>query len=75
MTPEKENCKNIIYFDNAIISNRGKIKREQNLRYNLTIWSDNDDFGILNEISNFFTFVQLMDSLVNVNRAIIVVGC
>ena len=34
--------KNRIYFANAIMSNRIKIKIEQNLRYNLTIWKKND---------------------------------
>ena len=38
------------------MSNRRKIKVEQNLRYNLTTWSENDAFGILNEISAIFTF-------------------
>ena len=56
------------------MSNRKKIKGEQNLRYNLTIWSDNDAFNILNEISENVTLVQLMDSLGNVNHDIIIVG-
>ena len=51
LTLEKENFKNRIHFANAIMSNRRKIKGEQNLRYNLTIWSENDAFDILNEIS------------------------
>ena len=34
----------------------------------------NDTFVILNDISEIFTLVQLMDSLGNVNRAIIIVG-
>ena len=74
MTLEKENCKNIIHFANAIMSNRRKIKVEQNLRYNLMIWSKNDAFYILNEISEFFTLVQLLESLGNENLAIIIVG-
>ena len=56
------------------MSNRIKIKGEQNLRYNLTIWSKNDAFDILNDISENFTLVQLMESLGNVNHAIIIVG-
>ena len=56
------------------MSNRRKIKGEQNLRYNLTIWNKNDAFDILNEISENVTLVQLMDSLGNVNHAIIIVG-
>ena len=69
MTLEKENCKNIFHFANAIISNRRKIKGEQNLRYNMTIWRGKYAFDILNDISENFTLVQLMDSLGNVNHA------
>ena len=63
LTLGKNNCKNRIHFANDIMSNRRKIKGEQNLRYNLTIWSKNDSFDILNDISENFTLVQLMDSL------------
>ena len=53
---------------------RKKTKGEQNLRYNLIIWSKNDNFDILNEISENITLIQLMDPLGNVNRAIIIVA-
>ena len=56
------------------MSNRRKIKGERNLRYNLTIWSENCAFGILNDIIENVTLVHLMDSLVNLNCAIIIVG-
>ena len=56
------------------MKNRGKIKGEQNLQYNLTRWKENDDFDILNDISEDVTLVQLMDSLGNVTHAISVVG-
>ena len=56
------------------MKNRRKIKGEQNLQYNLTIWKRNDNFDILNDISECVTLVQLMDSLGNVNHAIIIVG-
>ena len=74
LTPDKDNCKNGINFANAIISNRRKIKGEQNLRYNMTIWRKNYAFDILNDIGENFTLVQLMDSLGNVNHTIIIVG-
>ena len=74
MTLKIEKCKNIIHFANAIMSNRRKIKGEQNLRYNLTIWKKNDAFDILNDISENVTLVQLMDSLGNVNHAISILG-
>ena len=38
------------------------------------IWRGNDAFDILNDISEHFTLVQLMDSLVNVNNDISIVG-
>ena len=57
------------------MKNRRKIKGEQNLQYNLTMWKKNDDFDVLNDISEDVTLVQLMDSIVNVNRAISIVGC
>ena len=56
------------------MSNRRRIKGEQNLRYNLTIWKKNDAFDILNDISENVTLVQLMDSLVNMNHATSIVG-
>ena len=49
------------------MSNRRKIKGDQNLRYNMTIRKGNDAFGILNDISENVTLVQLVDSLGNVN--------
>ena len=54
--------------------NRRKIKGEQNLIYNLTIWSKNDAFDILNDIIEDTTLVQLMELLGNVNRAISIIG-
>ena len=51
------------------MTNRRKIKGDQNLRYNLTIWKKNDAFDILNDIRDNVTLVQLMDSIGNVNRA------
>ena len=53
---------------------RRKIKGEQNIQYNLTIWKKNDYFDILNDISEDVTLEQLMDSLVNVNHVISIVG-
>ena len=45
-------------------------KVEQNLQYNMMIRNKNDDFDILNHIIEDVTFLQLMDSLGNVNHAI-----
>ena len=51
------------------MKNRIKIKGEQNLKYDLTIWKKNDDFDILNDIGEDVTLVKLMESLGNVNTA------
>ena len=56
-TQEKEKFKNIINFANAIMLNRIMIKGEQNLRYNLIIWSKKYAFDILNDISGNVTLV------------------
>ena len=56
------------------MTKRRKIKVEQNLRYNLTIWKNNNACDILNNISENFTLVKLMYSLGNVNHAISIVG-
>ena len=65
----------MIHFANSFMKNRRKkFECEQNLRYNLTILRKSDGFDILNEISENVTLVELMDSLGNVNHAIIIVG-
>ena len=43
------------------MSKRGKIKGEQNLRYNVTLWKKDDALDILFEISEKFTLAQLME--------------
>ena len=74
LTIQTEKIKNRIHFDNAIMTSRRKVKGEQNLQYNLTVWKKNDAFDILNGISETFTLVKLMVSLGNVNRDISIVG-
>ena len=73
MTLWKEKVKNIIHFDNAVITNRREIKGEQNLRYNMRIYKKHYAFDILNNVSEYATLVRLMDSVVNVNRDISIV--
>ena len=43
-TLQTRKFKTRIHFANYIMKNRRKIKGEQNLQYNLTIWNKNDDF-------------------------------
>ena len=52
------------------MTNRRKIKGEQNLRYNLTIWMKRIIFYVPNDIRENVTFEQLMDLLGNVNHDI-----
>ena len=52
------------------MTNRKKLKGEQNLRYNMTICKLNYAFDVLNEISENVSLVHLMDSLENLNRDI-----
>ena len=55
------------------MKNRRRIKCEQSIQYNLTIWKKNDNFDILNYISEDVTLVHLMGSIGNVNRDISIV--
>ena len=54
---------------------KGKLRQigEQHLRYNLKKWVNKSTFDILNDITEIFTLVQLMDTLVNLNHAISIV--
>ena len=56
------------------MKNRRRIKGEQNLQYNMTIWKKNDVFDIKSDISEDVTLVQLMDSIGNANNNISIVG-
>ena len=41
---------------------------------NLKVWHKDDAFDIINNISEYVNLMQLMNSLGNVNHAIIIVG-
>ena len=49
-------------------------KGEQHLRYILNKWKNKGYFGILNDISDNVTLVKLINTLVNVNDDISIVG-
>ena len=74
LTPQIKECKNRIHFANYIMKNRRRIKGEHNLQYNMTIWKKHYSFDILNDISADVNLLQLMESLVNANRAISILG-
>ena len=56
------------------MKNRREIKGENNLRYNLKVWQKNYAFDILQNVSEYVTLLQLMDSLGNLNHAFSIVG-
>ena len=51
LNPQTKTFKNRIDFANDILTNRRKIKGEQKLIYNMTVWRKNDALDILNDIS------------------------
>ena len=65
---------NRIDFENAILKNENKIKREPKVHYILRKYKKKGSYDILTNISENVTLVQLMDSLENINHAISVVG-
>ena len=66
--------RNYIDFANAVLKNQKIVKGVQKLYYKMSKYTQKSSFNILNDICEHFTLVQLMDSLVNVNRVISVVG-
>ena len=68
----KSEVGNCINFANAIFKNEKK--GEQKMYYSLVKYKKKGSYDILKDISENVTLVQLMDSLVNVNHAISVVG-
>ena len=63
-----------IDFSNDILKNKRKRKYKPIVYYSLRKYKKKAYHDILIDISKNFTLVQLMDYLVNVNRAISVVG-
>ena len=71
MKSEVGNC---IDFANEIIPNHKINKGEATVHYKLIKYKKMGDYNILEDIIANVTLVQLMDSIVNVNHAISVVG-
>ena len=65
---------NRIDFANEIMLKRKINKGESRVHYKLIKYKKMGDYKIISDISANVTLVQLMDSLGNVNQAIIVVG-
>ena len=74
LTLHTDKFRNRINFANAIMTNIMNIKGEQHLRYNMKVRHKKYAFYILKIISEYVNFVQLMDSLLNVNNDISIVG-
>ena len=65
---------NHIDFANAILKNENKIKGEPKVHYRLREYKKKGSYDVLIVISENVTLDKFMDSLVNVNHAISVVG-
>ena len=70
----KSEVGNRIHFANDIMLNNKINKGEARLHYKLMKYKKMGDYKILEDASANLNLVQLMDSLVNVNHAISVVG-
>ena len=70
----KSEVGNCIYFANEIMLNHKRNEGEARVHYKLIKYKKMGDYKILEDISENVTLVQLMDSIVNVNHAISVVG-
>ena len=70
----KSEVGNRIDFSNDIMLNNKINKGEARVHYKLIKYKKKGDYKILEDISANVTLVQLMDSLVNLNRAISVIG-
>ena len=55
------------------MTDEARKKVEQSLHYKLLQWKKTITFGILNNISEYVTLMQLMNLFVNVNHAVSVV--
>ena len=71
MKSEVGNC---IDFANDILKNEKRNVGEARVHYNLIKYKKMREYKFLEDINENVTLVQLMDSLVNVNHAISVVG-
>ena len=70
----KSEVGNCIYFADAILKKRRKIKGEPRFYYSLKKYKNKGSYDIMIDINENVTLVQLMDYLGNVNHAISVVG-
>ena len=74
LTLQTDIFKKRIHFANAIMTNITKIKGENYLIYNMKVWHKNYALNILKNISEYVTLLKLIESLVNVNNDIIILG-
>ena len=70
----KSEVGNRIHFATDIMQNNKINKGETRVHYSLMKYKKKGEYDILENISANVTWVQFMDSLVNVNHAISVVG-
>ena len=70
----KSEVGNRIDYANYILKNNRRNVGEVRVHYKLMKYKKKGEYKILEDISANFTLVQFMNSLINVNRAISVVG-
>ena len=63
-----------IKISNSTMSDQARKFVEQDLLYKLEQWKKTGTFDILNNISEYVTLVQLMNSIGNMNHAVSVFG-
>ena len=70
----KSKVGNHIDFANNILKNKKRIKAEPRAYYSLRKYKKKGSYDIMTDTSAYFTLVQLMDYLVNMNHSLSVVG-
>ena len=70
----KSKMGNRIDFANVILKNERKLEGKPRVYYSLRKYKNMGSYDIMTEISEYVTLFHLMDSLGNVNHAIIVIG-
>ena len=65
---------NVLILQNDVLKNEKRIQNEPRVYYSLIKYKQKGSYDIMENISENVTLAQLMDSIGNVNHAIIVVG-
>ena len=66
---------NRIKFATEVLTDHVINKGQQQCRYKVVQWNNRGTFDILNDISDHMTLVKLIDTAINVNHAVSIIGC